>query len=199
MFKIFKNRLSVLAAVVFLAGASCTYVAGTNMIETQRGIESNTTYRVMNNRLFISLLDAETGQRGFLMTGKEEYLDPYHQGATSIPGYLMSYERRDLNPDQRAFFQAIHPLIDAKLAELDQSITARRTHGYAAAMQVVETREGKVVMDQIRRQFYFEQDRANSCREILQNRAVLLTQATLYAIFVALIGLLMMWISVERD
>jgi CHASE3 domain sensor protein len=77
-----------------------------------------------------SLKDAETGQRGFLLTGEERYLEPYHEGVKAIDRYLQ--EARELtvdNPNQQKRLNALQPQITAKLAELAETIALRRQRG----------------------------------------------------------------------
>src|SRR5258708_4434109 len=98
-----------------------------------------------------SLKDAETGQRGFLVTGAERYLEPYHDGVKAVDRYFQ--EARDLtvdNPNQQKRLNTLQPLITAKLAELAETIALRRQRGEQAAVQVVLTDKGKKAMDEIR-------------------------------------------------
>jgi methyl-accepting chemotaxis protein len=98
-----------------------------------------------------SLKDAETGQRGFLLTGEERYLQPYHEGVKAIDRYLK--EARELtvdNPNQQKRLNALQSVIAVKLAELAETIALRRQRGEQAAVQVVLTDKGKKAMDDIR-------------------------------------------------
>ncbi len=99
-----------------------------------------------------TLKDAETGQRGFLLTGKEEYLEPYHTARKDIDQRLRRLARfsRD-NPEQQRRLDALQPLIALKLAELQKTIDLRRTQGAEAALRIVQTGAGKQHMDQVRR------------------------------------------------
>src|ERR1700733_13288604 len=71
------------------------------------------------NALLLSLTDAETGQRGFLLTGDERYLEPYRQARTDIPVLLKSLGTASLaHPDQAQRFESLNPLVTEKLEEL---------------------------------------------------------------------------------
>jgi methyl-accepting chemotaxis protein len=96
--------------------------------------------------------DAETGQRGYVLTGDDTYLDPYSAAIGAI-GKTMD-ELRALtsdNPHQQDRIAQAEPLIDAKLAELKRTIDLRRTQGIDAALKVVLGGEGKKSMDDLRR------------------------------------------------
>lgn len=98
-----------------------------------------------------TLVDAETGQRGFLITGEERYLEPYAASRTAIDGHLqrLSDLTRD-NPDQQADIERVRALVDKKLGELARTIAVRRDAGLAAAQAIVATDQGKRTMDAIR-------------------------------------------------
>ena len=97
------------------------------------------------------LVDAETGQRGFLLTGDETYLEPYHAAIKNV-NHLVTYLRNSTtdNPHQQKRIPELEPLIEKKLAELQRTIDLRKTQGLAAANAVVLGGEGKRWMDQIR-------------------------------------------------
>jgi methyl-accepting chemotaxis protein len=98
------------------------------------------------------LKDAETGQRGYLLTGEERYLEPYQAALKTIDGTVQNL--RELTADNRDHQKrlvALQSLTAAKLAELAETIALRRLHGERAAVQVVLTDKGKNVMDEIRK------------------------------------------------
>ncbi len=111
------------------------------------------TYEVLRtlDATVAGLVDAETGQRGYLLTGDESYLAPYRaaiKDLAQITGRL-KYLTSD-NPDQQKRIQALEPLVDNKLAELQRTIDLRRKEGLAAANALVLEGNGKGWMDQIR-------------------------------------------------
>jgi methyl-accepting chemotaxis protein len=98
-----------------------------------------------------ALKDAETGQRGFVITGDEAYLDPYRSGTTRVPAILD--ELRQLtsdNPSQTQRIAQLQPLVAAKFAELQRTIDVRRAQGFEPTQRIVASNEGKRVMDEIR-------------------------------------------------
>ncbi len=96
--------------------------------------------------------DAETGQRGFVLTGNPEYRQVYDQAITALPPEL-----RDLRASVadevalRARVAALDGLISEKLAELKQTVALRESEGFQAALNEVETNRGKQTMDEIRK------------------------------------------------
>lgn len=78
--------------------------------------------------LLSSLKGAETGQRGFLLTGQDRYLDLYRQALTEVPGTLdrLADSMSGLRPDQAERLKGLRPLVKDKLDELGQTIQVRR-------------------------------------------------------------------------
>jgi PAS domain S-box-containing protein len=102
-------------------------------------------------RLFSTIQDAETGQRGYLLTGEEKYLTPYYvaiQLASGEMARLKSLLTRLGDHPEEAL--RLSSLVDQKLAELQETIELRRNRGLQAALAVVLTDRGKLLMDQIR-------------------------------------------------
>ena len=97
------------------------------------------------------LKDAETGQRGFLLTHDRQYLAPYLRAR---PGVDLHLGRLDslLSADtiQRASLHSLQPLVSAKLTELGASIALDTTAGHDAAARLVNSGRGRAIMDSIR-------------------------------------------------
>jgi len=92
-----------------------------------------------------TLQDAETGQRGFLLTGDEKYLQPYEDALSRITPEIDSVATLTQdNPNQQANLALLRPHVAAKLAELKQTIDLRRGGGEAAALAVVRSDRGKL-------------------------------------------------------
>ncbi|MGN6478781.1 response regulator [Luteibacter sp.] len=98
-----------------------------------------------------SLQDAETGQRGYLLTGNEGYLEPYRAAVGVIPGRL-DVARAAMSDDaaQLARLVELKARVQDKLAELAQTIALRRDKGMDAALAVINSDRGKAAMDDIR-------------------------------------------------
>ena len=110
--------------------------------------------------------DAETGQRGFVITGDEKYLEPYNSALTRIENRLdeLDMATRD-NPDLNRRFPEMKAHIHAKLAELKDTINLRRREGFGAARDVVVSDLGKNEMDVLRLQIGQVREAENSIRD----------------------------------
>lgn len=101
--------------------------------------------------LLTDLVDAETGQRGFLLTGKSSYLQPYSSALARLQSEIDATRKFTADdPGQQRRLDRMTPLIASTLAELRKTISLRREQGMAASLAVVQTGEGKHSMDQIR-------------------------------------------------
>ena len=108
---------------------------------------------VMTDKLLMTSLDAETGQRGYLLTGNKAYLEPYNNA-------LINYKRdisslRDMLASDHEALRIMDRLEESynnKLSELALTISLRQTQGFQAALRVVQTDEGKKYEDDIRLQ-----------------------------------------------
>lgn len=111
------------------------------------------TYIILRklDKVLSDLKDAETGQRGYVITGKQVYLQPYHHAAEEIDRELR--ELRDLtgnNQHQQARLDEIDRPVIKKMAKLKQTIEIRKEKGYRAATGLVDTGIGEKLMDEIR-------------------------------------------------
>jgi signal transduction histidine kinase len=106
------------------------------------------------DRVQLAMLQMETGQRGFLITGQESYLTPYEEGRRTITAALDEFVRFDpVVMGLAASKLPISRLVADKLAELDQTVSLRRNFGAAAATQVLETGAGREIMNTLRDDF----------------------------------------------
>src|SRR5262245_12468113 len=97
------------------------------------------------------LKDAETGQRGYLLTGGEHYLDPYHLALGGIATELGTLRQRlGGNPMQQRRIETIVPLVTSKLAEISETIERKRSGDGAGALAIVQSDRGRAAMDRIR-------------------------------------------------
>jgi len=102
------------------------------------------------DNLLGALSDAETGQRGFALTGDEAFLQPYlaaHDGVRNQLGELRKLTRTKA---ALAHLDAMVPLVDAKLVEMAKVIDLRRHHQMEAVVALVGNGQGKRLMDAIR-------------------------------------------------
>jgi CheY-like chemotaxis protein/signal transduction histidine kinase/CHASE3 domain sensor protein len=97
-----------------------------------------------------SLTDAETGQRGYLLTGEERYLEPFNEARGSLPGEIAQLKMLMQGAGSRKTLEMIEELANQKLDELGDTIAMRRAGNTTAALDVVRTDRGQALMERIR-------------------------------------------------
>lgn len=102
--------------------------------------------------VLIGLDDAETGQRGYLLSGDSRYLDPYEKALTRLTQLrtTLAVSISD-NTVQVERVRRLNGLIDEKLADLQRSITTHDAKGFEAARTMELEMMQKATMDSIRR------------------------------------------------
>lgn len=95
--------------------------------------------------------DAETGQRGYVITGNPGFLMPYADARKTLAARLKSVKDSVAgNAIEMARYEKLKSLIDAKFAEMQLVLDIRDRDGLAAAAAHVSDSRGKQLMDQIR-------------------------------------------------
>jgi signal transduction histidine kinase/DNA-binding response OmpR family regulator/CHASE3 domain sensor protein len=101
--------------------------------------------------LLSTLQDAETGQRGFMLTGEETYLEPYTIAQAALPGELKSAHALIVgNPEQQRRLDALEHDAAEKMQELGATVALRRQGDAAGALKILRTNRGKEAMERIR-------------------------------------------------
>jgi len=99
------------------------------------------------------IVDAETGQRGYLLTGRDEYLRPYQDALPKIGGtFGRLQELLVLNgtADQRTRLNHLNQLVGRKLSELEAAIALYQKFGSQSAQALLDTGIGRRTMEEIR-------------------------------------------------
>ncbi|HVR61898.1 MAG TPA: CHASE3 domain-containing protein, partial [Polyangia bacterium] len=122
------------------------------LIETNAEVTHTQRVRRELSDLLSMLKDAETGQRGYVITGADSFLEPYHAAVEHIDASFEGIRQLVADdPEQQRRLDALRPVIDAKLNELKATVELRRASGFEATAKMVQAGEGKRAMDQIRR------------------------------------------------
>jgi CheY-like chemotaxis protein/signal transduction histidine kinase/CHASE3 domain sensor protein len=138
----------VVIAISVIAGL--TYRSLQIRVAAEMALSHTNAVRLNLNLLLSELKDAETGQRGFLLTGLEPFLDPYDSARTSLSGELATLRRLTVHPDQQRNLETLEPVITQKLDELAQTIALKRAGQADEAVEIVRSGRGKVTMDRLR-------------------------------------------------
>jgi len=100
------------------------------------------------------LVDAETGQRGYALTGDETFLGPYLAAGVSLSAHLKELRQLTSKDAAQKHLDAVAPLIDAKLSEMSQVVELRRKQDLAGVLALVGSEAGKRLMNSIRAEIH---------------------------------------------
>jgi signal transduction histidine kinase len=160
-------RSTVLAILVGLA--ALLLIVGFNLwLVSQARVYSDIVTLARQERSAIvdlrnTLDDAETGQRGYLLTGERAYLEPYLNAESHIPGQIEAL-RKLTNDDlgQSEVVEKLVATIAVKMAELRQTIDLFDGGRRDESLALVKANHGKEAMDQARQFFGTLLERAES-------------------------------------
>ena len=156
-----------------------------------------------NEQLLSDVKDAESAERGYIITGDEGYLDPYHSAyADSQSSLEKLLQLTKDNPNQQERLTDLQALIAKRMSVLSTALEQRKVSGFTAAESVVVAGQGRTVMTQIRQASRRIADDENRLLEVrtrtrqtrLRNGLI----ATLLAALIALIALLVAPVDVRR-
>ena len=149
---------ALLAALVLIGINEAGHMRSQEAVEVMN--EGQQTRNAVN-RLLQSMLDAETGQRGYLLTGNETYLEPYDKAVVTVQANLDELRNRYLkSPDDLQQFANLSREVSRKLAEMELSLRLRRQGNEDAWKLILHTDVGKEHMQSIRKQAHALIDRS---------------------------------------
>jgi len=139
------------AVVALLVIAVIGYRSARSLFHNNELVVHTQAVRREISEVLVQLVNAETGQRGFVITGKDEFLEPYNAALASIDSAYNELRRLTVdNPAQQQRLDQLRPMIDGKLAELKRVIEQRRTT-FEAAVATIAAGEGRQQMEGARR------------------------------------------------
>ena len=192
-------RAKVSPGTILGVGAALLFflITGVLAYSNIRSVRADTAQVVHTHEVIVEIgnllsaaQDAETGQRGFLLTGNERFLEPYRDALARSQASMASLTALTSdNPVQQANLRRLKPRLDAKFAELQQTIEVRRRRGAAAALAIVNADRGRLEMEAVRSQLGTIRAEERRLRESrLEQMEAAYGTTILSAILVALLG-----------
>ena len=139
------------ALAIMVAIGAVSFVNTQALVDNSDMVAHTHEVLASTEQLTSALKDAETGQRGYLITGVDAYLEPYNASKEEAAAALAT--ARELTSDnaaQQERLAALEPLIKAKYAEMQDTIDVLDRKGFEEAQAIVVSDKGKAVMDEIR-------------------------------------------------
>lgn len=142
---------SVIGFALLLAVVGVTAWFGVKLSNAAAPVRQSFEVELHLSHLLSTLQDAETGQRGYLLTGDENYLAPYEDGQKAVGEEMATLVR--LLADEAMQLERLNMLriiVDEKLQELKATIDQRRAGSLEQALAYVQEGSGKRLMDRAR-------------------------------------------------
>src|SRR5262245_56879620 len=142
----------VIPVVILLVIGAVAYRSMTKLIETSYQVAH--THQVLQEleAVLATMIDAESGERGYAITGEEQFLEPYQRALSRIQDELHRLATLTTdNPRQQRRLDILKPLIASRFERLKTVIETRRGQGMSAATEAIIAGRGKEVMDNVRK------------------------------------------------
>ena len=141
----------IVFSLILLLVAVLTFRNSENFVTSNQWV--NHTHEVLNEfeQTLVNEIDAETGKRGFVITGDEHYLEPFDRAMARISKSIdQAKELTKDNPVQQKNIARIEVLTDTLSRFLRACIRIRRTDGFEKAREKIASGDGKRLLDEIR-------------------------------------------------
>jgi PAS domain S-box-containing protein len=150
-----KTTLKIIASltvvtVIVVLGVAVSFKAFKQLDEAAEARNHSNLVIKSANDLLSELKDAETGQRGYSLTGNEVFLEPYVGVRDKVEGHLEKLRQLTLISEAHQHLDAAVPLMEAKMAEMVHVVELRRKNNMAEVVAAVGGGKGKRLMDEIR-------------------------------------------------
>jgi signal transduction histidine kinase/CheY-like chemotaxis protein len=139
-------------ALVVLAGiAWLAYASTDDLVETTRlTTETNGVLDALD-QVVSDLVDAETGQRGYLLTGDPVYLEPYNAATRDIDADVRTLRLAAMaSPARLDLIDRLDTLTTIRMVGISRTLDLAQHGDWAGAVAAIKTGRGKVTMDEIR-------------------------------------------------
>ena len=169
-----------------LLAVLASIVASVASADADRWAVHSLMVRQATEHLFSLIQDAETGQRGFLLTGDASYLAPFYTAKTEIPAAENTLRSLTTdNPLQQSRLAKLYPLVERKIGELSRTIELAKAGNTDEALRGVRTNQGRDLMSGIRSALDEFDDDETTTATTRNAKAVLLRSVLLWVTIVA--------------
>lgn len=190
----------ILAFGLLIVVNATTFVMIQRTFALNETIEHAQQMRRAARTVLIASLNAETSQRGFLLTGRSDFLQPYRDARADMePALAFLDEGAALDPTLKATVEPIHRLGDKKWDEMENTVALARQGRIGQAIQAVRSGEGKQYMDELRAAIEkfdkLKSDRIDSRRRASEVFGLLtVTMNAIAGLLVIVLALLSAWL-----
>lgn len=181
----FRDTLPLWFALALAALLANAYVSHRNierLVESQGWVAHTHEVQDALAEVLSTLKDAETGQRGYVITGDARYLGPYEAALSELPDRVERLKQLTAdNASQQQHLVELERLAGTRLQELQRVMALRRDSGFEAARDRVAGDRGRSLMDELRelvRSMSADEDRLLREREADARQQIRLARVT---------------------
>lgn len=206
-----KSHVSVLGALLL----ACVGAFAASVVMIILASRSEETFRTQAtksrdameelNGIVINALSAETGQRGYFLTGDAAYLEPYQSGLNELKARISAFEDLEkdrLNAGQQDALRDLKEAADVKVAEMASTLELYNSGDVRGALALVRSDMGKQAMDEIRAKTASlnnqEQDILTHARQQTQTARTRVLQAVSMLSLISMIGFFVAYRNLNR-
>ena len=145
------KRVLIAALVILAITALISYSSIERFFETAHWVDHTRLVMLRLEELMSELEHAESRQRGYLISGNEQYLEPYRVTVQALPKRIRALlELTADNPERQNATGELASLVSSRLALTERGIELKRTGRFDAAAADPHLAQGRAIMDQIR-------------------------------------------------
>lgn len=141
----------VVCSTILATVAIISFQNSGKFLEANRLVNFTHEVRYELEQILVNSINAETGARGYVITGRDSYLEPYTSSKENIYRHIQQVRKQtEHNPDVQRLLGEIESLINLRFAFMEAYIKTRKTEGFEKAKESIDTDKGKELQDQIR-------------------------------------------------
>jgi signal transduction histidine kinase/ActR/RegA family two-component response regulator len=197
-----QKRIPEAAAIALTLTFVLTIAIGTTYVNKTAWVQHTLEVQTRIAAIWSRLQDAEIGQRSFVLTGDERFLEPFESGSNGLTNDLDGLANLVAdNPEQVAAVAEVRPLIAQRIALAQKTIEMRRTGSFEEARAEVLKGDGLAAMRELRGEFQRMQQTEAALLEVRTasaQKAIYALSAALLVLFLGTVAALTSWIINQR-
>ncbi|RYD75332.1 MAG: HAMP domain-containing protein, partial [Verrucomicrobiaceae bacterium] len=140
-----------LALVVLIIIGITSFISVTRLVDTVGEVNESYQVLIQTEELRSNLVNIETGQRGYVVTEKEEFLEPYKRGLKTVGEHIPKLRQLTVNTaSQQQLLDRLETLVAERVAFSQQVVELQMKQDHAGAVERTKAGEGRNLMDEIR-------------------------------------------------
>ena len=190
-----------ISLLILILSSVASYISIKSLLNSAQLVEHSNLVSKKTNEIISTMKDAETGQRGFLLTGEPAFLEPYNGSYDKVLGMIADV--KDLtkdNPEQQTNIDALSNIIVRRFSMLQDLIDERKAN---ATIDIPRLKEGKDFMDSVRmvvnKMDMTEQDLLTKRTAALNQFSAFTPILILFAALLAILITIVFYFKVRRD